>query len=152
MKEQNDFRTYLNLPYNFRNGPDRKDDPQVKEEGINCQILTHFVLEELTDHRLSADIRSKEIFDDDEQFIPIGTQDGLVHGDIFMFGRKNLKDPRKLHLAIFTGEEDNEGDPILIHATTVEQKVALWPMRQFQLYKRYEILYAVKRFCPKEGI
>lgn len=135
---------YLGIPYCFENGPDKVPDlPTAWREGANCQAFVHLLQAELGSP-LSLDALSKEIFEDDSRF-PSVPLDEIEGGEIFLFGREQEKDPRKLHKAICTGLRDEQGNPLLIHSNGVDGKSSIWPLGRFAEVKRYQRLYAIKR-------
>ncbi len=68
-----------------------------------------------------------------------------VLGDIFIFGRVQEKDYRRLHLAV---QVDNvDGRLLLIHANPYDG-VSIWPIDTFADKKRYERIYTIKRLIP----
>lgn len=135
---------YLGIPYCFENGPDKVPDlTTALKEGANCQALAHLIQAALGSP-LPLDALSKEIFEDDSRF-PSVPLDEIVGGEIFLFGREQEKDPRRLHKAIYTGLRDEGGDPLLIHSNGVDGKSSIWPLRRFAEVERYQSLYAIKR-------
>jgi hypothetical protein len=46
-------------------------------------------------------------------------------------------------VAVFTGDISEE--PLLIHATHIENGVAVWPLSRFRSFRRYSHIYAVQR-------
>lgn len=137
---------YLGIPYCFKNGPDKVPDlTTARREGANCQALAHLIQTELGSP-LPLGALSKEIFEDDSRFpsVPLGEIKG---GEIFLFGREQEEDPRKLHKAVYTGLRDEEGDPLLIHSNGIDGESSIWPLGRFANVKRYQRLYAIKRIC-----
>ncbi|OGM75909.1 hypothetical protein A2210_00940 [Candidatus Woesebacteria bacterium RIFOXYA1_FULL_40_18] len=131
----------LDLPYNFGNGPDVKN--VSPKDGVNCQQLTHMILATLFQIRLPTEMRSKEFYEDQKYFTQVLVKEATI-GDVFIFGRPEENDYRKLHLAVFIGQ-DSDGSALLIHANGVDKQVSLWPLDKFSQHPRYEKLYAVKR-------
>ena len=48
------------------------------------------------------------------------------------------------HVAICVGARD-DGDHLLLHASSVDGTNALWPLRRFRDYDRYGSIYAIRR-------
>lgn len=165
------FRTrYQNIPYAVDGGPWKyttNDHVSDISEGINCQFLFHQFLDATTGFRLSEFTLSKEIYEDDELFVPIAPTDGLQVADAFLFGKdipEEELDPRTLHIAAFTGMHQGN-QPLLIHhfgkretidengiVTSEETGLQIWTREQFRepkYAKYYGKLWAVKRFDPE---
>src|SRR3989338_11626884 len=107
-------RKYLDIPYQYGNGPQQISDRGLgRQNGINCETLTHWVFED-NGNPLPKDMLSKEIYEDDELFKAIKPTEELEPGDVFIFGRETCNDPRKLHLAVYTGETDEQNNALLI--------------------------------------
>lgn len=135
---------YLGIPYCFEKGPDKALDlTTARREGANCQAFAHLIQAELGSP-LPLDALSKEIFEDDSRFSSVSL-DEIEGGEIFLFGREQEKDPRKLHKAVYTGLRDEGGDPLIIHSNGVDGKSSMWPLRRFAEVERYKKLYAIKR-------
>lgn len=89
-------------------------------------------------------MRSQEIFEDEKLFRVVDLAEEQPNlGDIFVFGKKKAPN-YKLHLAFFTGDADQQGELLLIHANMLEG-VSIWPLSRFAQYRRYQLLKAVKR-------
>ena len=89
---------------------------------------------------------SKEIFEDTELFENVDGLEQLKMLDLFVFGRQNEHNFRRLHLAVFTGEINESGSPLLVHANGIEKQVSVWALENFFLYPRYQRIYAIKRW------
>lgn len=136
---------YTGIPYCFENGPGKNSDRDLdRKNGINCEKLTHWMLED-EGLPLPNDMRSKEIFEDDRLFKTVEQSEELKPLDIFIWGSEDCTDPRKLHLAVHTGKRDEQNNPLLIHANIINGKVSIWPLREFPNHPRYRKLFAVKR-------
>lgn len=131
----------IGLPYRYENGPLTDSQPN---DGVNCQLLVHLALKLFHGIDLPPTMMSKEIFEDREFFkeIPLDTASS---GDVFVFGKADESDPRQLHLAVKIDEDPQTQQPLLIHATSVEKSVTVWPLIQFSFYPRYKKLFAIKR-------
>ncbi len=139
--------TYQGVGYAYDNHPGViKSIDDARSNGLNCETLTHFVLRDYLGAELPEEMRAMEIFVDTALFKPVPKNTSPELGDIFFFGKENETDPKKLHLAVFTGEINNAGSPLLIHANWQDRGVSIWPLDQFSDYKRYQALHAVKRF------
>lgn len=82
----------------------------------------------------------------------------LFAGDIFLWGNTaGSLDPRKLHIAVFSGEVNEVGDPLLLHANKLTSSVVLWPISRFTAFERktpdgtlkpnYRNLYGIRRLA-----
>jgi hypothetical protein len=49
------------------------------------------------------------------------------------------------NMGIFTGGRDSGDDPLILHASPVDQTNAVWPLRRFREYPRYGTIYKVMR-------
>lgn len=132
----------LRLPYRRDNGPNNK--PPLLTEGVNCQLLTHKVLAILFEVNLPAEMLSKEIFEDQVCFSELRPEEAKL-GDVFIFGKQEEQDFRRLHLAVYVDRDNHANTPILLHASGIDGRVSLWPLDKFSQYPRYQKLYAVKR-------
>jgi cell wall-associated NlpC family hydrolase len=142
-----ELATFLDMQYVYDNAPHRVSTiDAAKKDGLNCETLTHLLLQKLGIN-LAPEMRAKEIYEDTKLFQPVSPEDYKL-GDIFFFGRKNENDPKRLHLAVFTGNFDQTGDPLLIHANWYDRGVSIWPLGKFAEHKRYEELHTVKRYDP----
>lgn len=140
------YQHLVGIPYELGNGPEVVvAGKSLHDVGTNCQALFHAVLA-LHGKTLPVTMRSKELFEDTTYFETIVQGHFRLHElDTVLFGSQRLTDPRKLHIAVHVGEHDEQGQPLLIHATRVESKVTIWPFVQFSLYQQYKRIYAVKR-------
>lgn len=144
-----ELSSYLGLDYAYNNHPGivRTVDA-AREQGLNCETLTHFILRDHLGIKLPEEMRAMEIFEDDASFKPVPSDAAYELGDIFFFGRENEDDAKRLHLAVFTGNFDQTGDPLLIHANWHDRGVSIWPLGKFAEHKRYKELHTVKRYDP----
>lgn len=136
-----EFSDLIGLPYNFRKGPLVIEMDNLRE--LNCQGLVHIFCKRMG-YGLPPEMRSKEIFEDEENFFRTIRQGPLKFGDVLIFGREEV-DYRRLHLTVFGGDYDPYGSPLLLHATKIDDKVCVWPLSKFSDYPSYSRLYAVKR-------
>lgn len=137
------YRHFSSLSYNLKNGPhiERFHD-RVWEEGINCQGLLHLFYLHVFQKELPSSLRSKELYEDETLFYTIRQGEIPRFGDVYLFGRENLHDTRKLHIAILI-EPNNR---LLLHATPIASGVAVWPIDAFFAHDRYALIYRIKRF------
>ncbi|MCX8009044.1 MAG: hypothetical protein N3A54_05095 [Patescibacteria group bacterium] len=135
---------YRSLSYNLRNGPQKENFyERIWEEGINCQGLLHLVYNDIFGIHLPSYLRSKEIFEDEIFFRNVSRESQPIIGDVYLFGRENLQDMRKLHIAVVCNINPNI---LLIHATPLVSGVAVWQLEKFFSYERYKVLYGIKRW------
>ena len=137
----NAVENLIGLPYRYENGPMADSQPT---DGINCQLLVHLALELLHGISLPPSMMSKEIFEDREFFAEIPFN-AASSGDVFVFGRNIETDFRQFHLAVKVDDDPQAQQPLLIHATSIENAVTVWPLIRFFSYPRYRKLFAVKR-------
>lgn len=157
---------YLNSSYvyDFWSGPDvvqSKQDALAK--GINCISLVHLALTDLFDYPLPQSLMCSELYKDREHFRPVHNSEVNQMGDLMWFGIEdppistrafvphyedgklvNWSDFPVKHAAIHTGE-DNDGDPLLLHSTSIVGTNTVWPMSYFRTYKRYRKFYGATR-------
>lgn len=136
-----EIEAFLNIPYCFENGPSAPD----KDDGLNCQALVHLFYKKVFGISLPEEMLSKEIYEDTTLFDFVDPEGELRRGDVFIFGKPEVNH-KKLHLAVYIGEKDERGSPLLIHANTVDGKVSIWPRDKFSRNPGYEKTYAVKRY------
>ncbi len=137
------YHHFSSLSYNLKNGPHREQFyERVWEEGINCQGLLHLFYYHVFGKQLPSSLRSKELYDDETLFQTLDQDATPRFGDAYLFGRENLQDMRKLHIAILV--EPNNG--LLLHATPIASGVAIWPIETFFTHERYAQIYRIKRF------
>jgi hypothetical protein len=132
-------------------------------EGLNCVALAHLVTRDLFGYTLPAWYQSLELVRDLAHFEPVPDQDRMQAGDLVWLGVDrpvvgldefvsryrgdellNFGDFPVNHVAICTGTRD-DGDHVLLHASTVDGTNALWPLRRFDDYDRYRRIYAIRR-------
>lgn len=132
-------------------------------DGLNCVALAHLVTRDLFGYALPASCQSVELVRDLEHFELVACQDRMQAGDLVWLGvdrpRVALKDfvPQYCgdellnfndfpvnHVAICTGIREN-GDDVLLHASTVDGTNALWPLREFGRHDRYSRIYSIQR-------
>ena len=150
--------------YSFLSGPDivqSKED--AWEIGINCISLAHLALKDLYDYELPRELMCAELYADREHFIPLEDGEAMMVGDLVWFGIEdpevqvhefvphyengsliNWADFPVKHVAIFTGEYA-DGDPLLLHSTSIVGTNVVWPLSYFKTYRRYRQLYGVTR-------
>lgn len=148
MAMNHELQRYLGVPYKFEHGPQARLGAWVFREGMNCQLLVHLAMQEFYGVSLPAEIGSKEIFKGNGWFYPVD-KDTLAVGDVFLFGRQHEVDPRRLHLAVYIGSQENTAVPLLMHATSIEGCVSIWPLEKFLVHDRYRQLYGIRRLVLK---
>jgi hypothetical protein len=132
-------------------------------DGLNCVALAHLVTRDLFGYTLPASYQSVELVRDLEHFEPVAGPGWMQEGDLVWLGVDRplvaLEDfiPRYCgdellnfnefpvnHVAICTGMREN-GDHVLLHASTVDRTNALWPLREFDHHDRYSRIYSIQR-------
>jgi len=160
--------------YNFANGPDViTTEAEAAQSGLNCIALIHLLIRRLYDMRLPGNVKGWEMYCDNPYFTQIPSLDDAKLGDVLFCGRQELpayalayhptyNDQRELtnqevgdkligqqyagiHLAMYTGDKDDAGSPLLIHANKLEGTVAIWPLAKFTSLEQYATIHAVKR-------
>ncbi len=113
------------IRYAYPNGPGKERQVGAILE-MNCQAWVHRDLRELG-ISLPEWVRSKEIYEDEKVFFrTVVTPEPSKRGDVFLFGRETLTDPRYYHVATHSGFYTwDRGEPILTHVTKVDGTVSL---------------------------
>lgn len=151
MAISHEIQKYIGIPYKRENGPQKVTDrTTVFTEGLNCQLLTHEAVEILTGVRIPVDQLSKEMYENNKLFPHVDDQ--LQAGDIMLFGKEKEDNFKKLHVTVYTGEINEDGQPLLVHSNGIDRQVSIWPLSQFEKYKQYKVLYATKRYNPTPTI
>jgi hypothetical protein len=132
----------VGVPYQYQHGPERTEQPRVLEEGVNCQLLVHLAVRALKGYVLPPTMKSKELLEDQHYFRDVVHPEQYEPVDVFLFGRPQESNLKRLHPAVCVAIED---EPLLLHATVVTHAVSLWSLREFSLHERYQRLFAVKR-------
>jgi hypothetical protein len=136
---------YTQFSYNYRIGPHIPDFyTRIHTEGINCQGLLHLVYQDIFNITLPSSLRSKELFEDESLFLTISFDTQPKPGDAYLFGPEGLTDFKKLHIGILASTQENTR--WILHATPIENRVTLWPLKDFSSYEKYRVLYRIKRF------
>lgn len=150
--------------YDFWSGPGTiRSREDALAQGINCISLTHLVLKDMFGTTLPPNLHCYELFSDRQYFTAVQDQEAHA-GDLAWFGVEhpittaeafkpcyknsllvNWSDFPIKHVAIHTGEADEQGDPLLLHTTSITGTTSLWPLRQFRVYRRYRKRYGTTR-------
>jgi cell wall-associated NlpC family hydrolase len=150
--------------YRFMNGPRFvRTKQEAKIRGINCISLAHFVLKDLFNIELPAELDCYELYTERALFEEVAAEQ-MATGDLLWFGWSNPKIPIEnfvpkysgsnlanyqdravTHVGIYTGEQDEVNDPQILHSSPVEGTNAIWPLRRFSDYPRYSKLYGITR-------
>jgi hypothetical protein len=160
--------------YSYKNSPITiRTEEKAFDQGLNCITLIHLLLKKLFTIELPNNILPWEMFCDNPYFTDVKSIKKIKTGDIFFFGRKELPeftltyipkyDSKKnllnadegkrligdkytgIHLAMFTGDFDKDGDPLLIHAGKIDMAVSIWSLKKFLSYEQYAVLHKTKR-------
>jgi len=160
------FLRYLDPGFRYvrAQGPARvRSREDALRDGLNCVALAHLVTRDLFGYTLPASYQSLELIRDREHFEPVAGPGQMQAGDLVWLGVDHplvgLADfiPRYSgdellnfdefpvnHVAMGTGMREN-GDHLLLHASTVDGTNALWPLRQFGQHARYSRIYSIQR-------
>jgi len=138
-------------------------------DGLNCVALAHLVIRDLFGYTLPDRLQSLELARDLAHFEPVPEPGRMRAGDLVWFGVDrprveldefvpqydgdeliNGSDFPVKHVAIRVGSCD-DGDCLLLHASSVDGTNALWPLRRFRDYDRYRQIYAIRRLRQEFG-
>jgi hypothetical protein len=73
-----------------------------------------------------------------EEFVPVYLDGALVNWADF---------PIK-HVSLCTGDKDERGRQLLLHATHVGGTNTIWPIDKFAEYRKYRKMYGITRLIP----
>ena len=160
------FSRYLDpaFRYVWSQNPARVRSRQdALRDGLNCVALAHLVTRDLFGYTLPARLQSLELARDPAHFEPVPDPERMRAGDLVWFGVDrprvgldefvpqydgdelvNGSDVPVKHVGICTDSRD-DGDRLLLHASSVDGTNALWPLRRFRDYDRYRRIYAIRR-------
>lgn len=137
----------------------------IELESINCVTLAHLLTFNFTGVRLPIYYDSVHMILDQTYLRDLTSKETPIAGDLLFVGQAGIKEFRTIpeeikinpeelgnfkkefpapHVAVFTGKFDN-GNPLYVHATWVEQQVVIWPEIKFDNYPRYRQIYARRR-------
>lgn len=134
---------------------------RVEEEGLNCQLLVHLVLEELG-FSLPKWMRSSELFADEvflQTLLKRTVASEKLHllqlppareGDIWFFSNNGTStdnyDSRYFHVAVVSRLEA-DGSPVLVHARKFKGQDAVveWGIKEFARSKTYALFQGIRR-------
>lgn len=140
----------------------------VEQEGLNCQLAVHIILEELG-YSLPKWLRSKEIFED-EIFLETvfmyhcATTDLSIEifqnsrvGDICFFSNTGTRsddyDPKYFHMAVIS--DFSGGEPVFSHArksNSDPDAVIDVPLQRMKKSKKYKLFHGVRRVRSRVGL
>ena len=160
------FSRYLDpaFRYVWSQNPARVRSRQdALRDGLNCVALAHLVTRDLFGYTLPAWFQSLELARDRTHFEAVPDPEPVQVGDLVWFGVDqpcvgldefvpqydgdelvNGADVPVKHVAICTGSRD-DGDSVLLHASSVDGTNALWPLRRFSDYDRCRRIYVIRR-------
>ncbi len=149
--------------YDFKASPLRVSSLQsAKKNGINCVTLFHLILKDLYNIKLPSNLMSYEMTNDNNLFEDVSYPEQMESGDIVGFGVKKMKtlevfrpkfkgkeltnweDFPVKHFAVYTGRK-SKGEPLMLHASSVDGTVSVWALKQFAEYRNYATVYYIKR-------
>lgn len=150
------FSSYSRAFYDKNRSPKESAD----SPGINCLTLAYDSSKEILGRSLDEvqeEFTGKLVMENKVLFADVPNSGPFVMGDIFLFGPEGLTDYHKLHLAVFSGEYDNDDVPLLYHATNyslfqLEQPDAVFITRLTRMLKQrqWQVLYGVRRPISQE--
>jgi hypothetical protein len=160
------FSRYLDpaFRYVWSQNPARVRSRQdALRDGLNCVALAHLVTRDLFGYTLPARLQSLELVRDLAHFETVADAGTMRVGDLAWFGVErpvvgldefvprydgdelmNGSDVPVKHVAICAGARD-DGDRLMLHASSVDGTNALWPLRRFRDYERYRRIYVIQR-------
>jgi hypothetical protein len=135
------------IPYEYEHGP-LIEQADAVEEGANCQLVFHIVMEELG-YAFPKWMRSSELYEDTEFLFEVDPgEEGWKIGDVlFSYDTQAVFDPRLLHLSVCIAVET--GTPQFIHAVkfkdAARDAVVVWTLDDFSSSKKHQQIVGVKR-------
>ena len=160
------FSRYLDPAFRYvrsQNPARVRSRQDALRDGLNCVALAHLVTRDLFGCTLPARLQSLELARDLTHFEQVADPGSMQAGDLVWFGvdrprvgldefvpqydgdeLMNGSDVPVKHVAICAGTCD-DGDRLLLHASSVVGTNALWPLKQFRDYDRYRRIYAIRR-------
>jgi cell wall-associated NlpC family hydrolase len=153
--------------YEFWRGPaEVRTIADARQNGLNCIALAHLAMNKLFEVELPSALHCAELYADRQYFNPVAMPSDLQRGDLVWFGIANppiepetfvpeyrdgllvnWRDFPVKHVAIHTGEQDAQNDPLLLHASMLEGTNVVWPLRQFAEHHRYRVCYGASRLA-----
>lgn len=138
-----EINNLIGLPYEF------KSSPRVDFEGksVNCQRAVHLLYKARPGIELPKGMWSREIFEDERiifETVDSGTN-RLFEADILIFGPTGKMNPKNYHLTYYSGQTNESGDPLIIHANIYDLAISVWPLSKFFQHERYAELKRIKR-------
>jgi cell wall-associated NlpC family hydrolase len=151
--------------YRFTHGPNVVDSREsALRQGINCVSLAHLALKDLFAVQLPSNLLCSELYNDRIYFRTIDRPTNLQVGDLVWFGVANPKitvdefvpkyndgellnwpDFPVKHVAIYTGDQTESGEPLLLHSSASEGTNTVWALGRFTTHARYKELYGITR-------
>ncbi len=158
------------LKYNFDSGPSQvPDDQAAVERGVNCGAFARLLLIRLG-FRLPQSLGPIEMYLPNTYLVQVKPGELAQVGDLAFFGPENIEglNPALLgnqeaidlfikrypgipHVAVSTGQYDDSGEPLFIHASFARRGIAIQPLNWFAQFRdakgnaRYSTLLAHKR-------
>ncbi|MBO0837455.1 MAG: hypothetical protein J2P28_18370 [Actinobacteria bacterium] len=132
-------------------------------DGLNCVVLAHLVIRGLFGYALPTRLQALELVRDLAHFEPVPARGRRRAGDLVWFGVDRPRVEPGEFVPQYDGDElanggdfpvkqvavcaDNrdDGDHLLLHASSADGNTILWPLRKFAGYDRYRRIYAVRR-------
>lgn len=151
--------------YRFMQNPDVvRSEEDARRYGVNCVSLAHLAIKDLFERELPEDLLCAELYADREHFEHHDPLDDLQTGDLVWFGVEdadikpedfspqyengkliNWREFPVKHVAVSIGEQNEDGDDLLLHSTYYEGTNVVWPLTRFAKYRRYEKVYGMSR-------
>lgn len=153
--------------YEFWQGPaEVRSITDAQRYGLNCIALAHLAINRLFDVELPPELHCAELYADTQYFTRVDDLAATRRGDLLWFGIAdpaiepeafvpayqdgmlvNWRDFPVKHVAIHTGEQDEQNDPLLLHASPHAKTNVVWPLRQFAEHPRYRVYYGASRLA-----
>lgn len=166
-----DFYVYTRrgLSYSYLSGANMVHSWEDAEaRGLNCGALAQLLLQDLFQISFRVPLLPFESYWRTDLLQDLAANDSWETGDLFFFSSERsatelaiytpdwdtagnfltldcLRDHPHLHIAVYTGEVNEVGEPRLIHATPAVNGVAIWPLSRFETWICYEQLLKVRR-------
>lgn len=132
--------------------------------GNNCVALAHLALGQIFGREIDPRQHCYEMVTNTSQFATVPSPDDMQVGDLVWFGVSqpsveidqfipryddseyllNWRDFAVNHVAIYTGMQQ-DGDPLLLHASPTDGTNVVWPLGKFAEHPRYEQIYRISR-------
>lgn len=137
-----EMKQLIGIPYDINSSP-RIDLPEGTHS-VDCRLLWQQYYHFRFGVTIPVGMWSKEAFQDESLFRFVDPKERLIEADTFFFGEKD-KPPKSFHLAVFSGEFQNN-QPLLIHASSYNgRQVTLETLEKILKTPQYVEIKGIKR-------